>query len=170
MFVKETVFVDGPVFVDVRRATPDEWELTRDIRLRSLAEDPNAFCSSLERARSYDAEVWRSRLDQAETMLARVNGAVVGTVTGKDDPHEAGGREVVAMWVDPAHRRSGVARALLGDLVRRAREAGVASVALWVADDNEPAMRAYEKFGFTLTGEREVMRPGVDQLRMRLPL
>lgn len=154
--------------MEVRRATPDQWELSRDIRLRSLAEDPEAFCSSLERARGYDESTWRSRLEQNATILAWVDGRVVGTVTGKDDPHEPGGHEIVAMWVDPLHRRSGVATVLLDEIVRRAREASAASVALWVADDNDTAKHLYESYGFTSTGEREAMRPGVDQVRMRL--
>lgn len=156
--------------MEIRRAAPDEWELSRDIRLRSLAEDPDAFCSSLERARGYDEATWRSRLALNDTVFAWADSTVIGTVTGKADPHDTTGREVVAMWVDPAHRRSGAATALLDDLVRRAREAGAASVALWVADDNHRAKRLYETYGFVPTGEREVMRPGVDQVRMRLVL
>lgn len=149
---------------------PDEWEASRDIRLLSLSSDPGAFCSSLERARSYDEATWRSRLAQNATVLAWDGGAAIGTATLKDDPHEPGGREIVAMWVDPGHRRSGVARALIDDLVGRARVDGVGSVALWVADDNERAKRLYAGCGFTFTGEREPMRPGVDQVRMRLAL
>lgn len=156
--------------VQIQRATPDEWEASRDIRLRSLASDPTAFCSSLERARGYGESTWRARLDENVTVLAWNGEAAVGTATTKDDPHESGGREVVAMWVDPGHRRSGVARALIDDLVARARADRVGSVALWVADDNERAKRLYEGCGFAFTGEREPMRPGVDQVRMRLAL
>ena len=94
----------------------------------------------------------------------------MGTATGKADPQEDGSREVVATWVDPAHRRTGTANALIGELVRWARDEGAHSIALWVAEDNARARRLYEKCGFAATGQRDVMRPGVDQARMRLPL
>lgn len=154
----------------IRRALPDEWQLSRDIRLRSLADAPDAFCSSLDTERAFDEKAWRSRLERAHTVFAWEGSELVGTATGKPDPHEEGGREIVAMWVDPTHRKSGVAAALIDELVRWARAEGTHSIALWVAEDNDRARRLYERCGFAATGEREIMRPGTDQLRMRLPL
>ena len=156
--------------MEIRRATADEWQTSRDIRLRALETDPDAFCSTLEGEREFDDETWRSRLERAETLLAWERDELAGTATGKPDPHEEGGREIVAMWVAPEHRRRGAASALIAALIESARRDGASSVALWVAEDNSRALRAYEASGFALTGEREAMRPGVDQLRMRLPL
>lgn len=156
--------------MEIRRAAADEWQTSRDIRLRALESDPDAFCSTLEGTRRYGEGEWRSRLERAETVLAWEGDEVIGTATGKSDPHEKGGREIVAMWVAPGHRRGGVATSLIAALVESARRADVPSIALWVAEDNDRALRAYEASGFVLTGEREAMRPGVDQVRMRLPL
>lgn len=156
--------------MEIRVATVDDWERSKDIRLRALAEAPNAFCSSLDRELAFDDQAWRDRLEQARTFLALSGGATVGTAAGTADPHENGGRELVAMWVDPAERRSGVARALIDAVVEWARAQNAPAVALWVAEDNASALRLYEKCGFALTGEREVMRSGVDQVRMRRPL
>lgn len=150
--------------------TPDEWRVSRDVRLRALEQDPDAFCSTLESERAFEDETWKTRLERAETLFAWDGDEVAGTATGKADPHEQGGREIVAMWVAPEHRRRGTASALIDALVQSARGQGASSVALWVAEDNVRARRVYEASGFTLTGERDVMRPGVDQLRMRLAL
>ena len=156
--------------MEIRQAAPDEWQLSRDIRLRSLADAPEAFCSTLEREQNFDDETWKLRLERAVTVFAWEGDAVIGTATGKPDPHEDGGREIVAMWVDPAHRREGVATAIIDELVGWARAEGAHSIALWVADDNDSARRAYERCGFAVTGERDIMRPGIDEVRMRLPL
>jgi RimJ/RimL family protein N-acetyltransferase len=156
--------------MDFRPATPDQWRTSRDLRLRALADAPDAFCSSLEQERSFDESMWKSRLERAHTVIAWAGPDAVGAATGKPDPHEEGGREIVGMWVDPAHRGRGVAAALIGELVAWARAEGSPSIALWVAEDNSPARRLYEKCGFVATGERDVMRPGVDQLRMRRAL
>ena len=156
--------------MEFQRAAPDEWRASRDIRLRALADAPDAFCSSLAGERDLDETVWRSRLERCYTVFARRGTDVVGTATGKADPHEEGGREIVAMWVDPAHRGRGVATALIDELVRWARVEGSPEIALWVAEDNDPARRLYERCGFLETEEREAMRPGVDQVRMRRAL
>ncbi len=156
--------------MEIRRGTVDDWRESRDLRLRALAESPDAFLSTLERELAFGDEVWRDRLEGAFTLFAVEDGALIATATGIPDRHEGGGREVVAMWVDPGHRRSGVATALIQHLVDWARGEGAPSIALWVAEGNDRAQRVYERCGFLLTGERGELRPGLDELRMRLPL
>ena len=50
--------------------------------------------------------------------------------------------------VTARHRRKGAGRALMEDVLRRAREAGCAKVTLEVRDDNEPAKRLYKRLDF----------------------
>lgn len=50
--------------------------------------------------------------------------------------------------VTAAHRRKGVGRALLEDILRRARDSGCAKVTLEVRDDNAAARRLYKRMGF----------------------
>lgn len=50
--------------------------------------------------------------------------------------------------VTAGHRRKGVGRALLEDVLRRARESGCAKVTLEVRDDNVNARRLYERMDF----------------------
>lgn len=53
------------------------------------------------------------------------------------------------LYVPPAGRRRGVGRALVRDVVRRAREAGMSGVQLDTAYDNHTAQHLYEAEGFT---------------------
>ena len=48
----------------------------------------------------------------------------------------------------PEHRGRGVGRALLAGVEQRARARGCGKLTLEVQDDNEPARRLYERFGF----------------------
>ncbi|MEU3774723.1 GNAT family N-acetyltransferase [Streptomyces sp. NPDC032472] len=52
------------------------------------------------------------------------------------------------LYVDPSARRTGAGRALLREVLRRAREAGVAGVQLDTAYDNHVAQALYEAEGF----------------------
>jgi len=55
---------------------------------------------------------------------------------------------VHGMRTAPAHRRRGLARRVLGALVRAARERGIDRVVLQVDETNAPARRLYEAMGF----------------------
>lgn len=52
------------------------------------------------------------------------------------------------LGVTAAHRSRGVGRALLEDILRRARDSGCAKVTLEVRDDNAAARRLYKRMGF----------------------
>lgn len=155
----------------VRRGVPDDWRASKQLRLRALADSPSAFASTLEREVTFGDEVWRTRLESAATFFAvDDDGGFVGSVTGIDDRHEAGGREVVAMWVDPGWRERGIGAALMDAVLEWARAEGAASIALWVADGNDAARRLYERCGFVSTGQRDVIRNGLGETRLRLAL
>ncbi|SDD58462.1 ribosomal protein S18-alanine N-acetyltransferase [Glycomyces harbinensis] len=74
--------------------------------------------------------------------------------------------------VDAAHRRRGVARMLMDDLVARARAGGAKSVFLEVAVDNVPAQRLYDLYGFYGIGVRKhyYQHTGTDAAVMRMDL
>jgi ribosomal protein S18 acetylase RimI-like enzyme len=156
--------------VNIRRATSGDWEASRDIRLRALADSPDAFMSTLDVESRFDDGVWIARLRSSYTAFAVDGGEVVGVAALIDDPHEQGSREIVAMWVEPAFRGRGIAGALVGHLVQEARRQGVSAVALWVADGNDRAQRVYARRGFEATGQRDVIRAGLGEERMRLTL
>jgi ribosomal protein S18 acetylase RimI-like enzyme len=59
---------------------------------------------------------------------------------------------------DPAHRRSGIGRALMTEVARRARAAGSTRWALNVKPDNVAAIRLYESLGFEAAYEGETVR------------
>jgi len=70
---------------------------------------------------------------------------------------------VDALATDPAHRRRGVARALLEEADRLAGEAGLAGVALDTGIENRAARSLYEHSGFQSRG----LRPAPDERTAR---
>ena len=143
----------------VEEVGPDRWEVWREIRLRSLAEDPDAFGSTYEREAEFDEETWRSRVDgtSGPAVLAFVHDVPVGM--GGGFRHEPGSLTVVAMWTEPAWRGRGVGGRVLEHVVRWARTRRLATE-LWVADANLGARRLYERHGFRGDGRSEPLRQG----------
>lgn len=79
-----------------------------------------------------------------------VDGAVVGVVIVTDlpdDDHDLGGPWITEVFVDPAARRTGVARSLLQHASAALRDEGRASLGLAVTQGS-PARRLYDDLGF----------------------
>lgn len=72
----------------------------------------------------------------------------------------------------PAHRRKGVAQALVNAVVGFAQEANCVAVELWVTTGNDPALKLYTEAGFTETDEFQPLPsdPCIDEVRMRMDL
>ena len=124
----------------------------RTVRLAALADSPTAFGSTLEREQKYDEARWRDWTRNVATFLACCNGLLVGIAGGLPGSN-TDERTVVAMWVQPDHRRIGVASALLDTLRRWARDDGATRLTLWVTRSNDPAATLYGRAGYTPTGD-----------------
>lgn len=58
---------------------------------------------------------------------------------------------IQSVYVDPAHRRKGVFKALYRHIETRARAAGVVKIRLYVERDNSAGKRTYDQLGMQMT-------------------
>jgi RimJ/RimL family protein N-acetyltransferase len=133
----------------IRRVEAEDWELLRDVRLRALREDPDAFLATHAQESAFTDEQWQGRATQANGASFVVEGAggAEGLATGFVDADPAT-VVLVGMWVAPALRGSGAATELVAHVVEWARTRGAARVCLSVEGDNLRAARLYERCGF----------------------
>jgi RimJ/RimL family protein N-acetyltransferase len=145
--------------VSIRQLGPDDWRLLRDVRLRSLADTPEAFGSTHAREAEYDESRWRELIANGGWFVAFAGDGTAGDepagiVAGYHDPSSpAGQRHLIAMWVAAQARGTGLAPLLVGAVIDWARDDGATEVTLGVADGNERARAVYVRYGFTPTGE-----------------
>ncbi len=103
-------------------------------------------------------------LPWAKFLVAHQDGAIAGCVIG--DWHEGNSR-IVNIAVDPAHRRQGIATALLA-AIEDALPDG--DMILMVEADNPAARTLYERCGYIETGPaRNYYGMGRDGIWMRKP-
>lgn len=153
--------------LQVTRVGPDDWQRLRAVRLAALAESPEMFGSTHAREVAFAEEEWRARAARPVTFLAALGGADVG-IAGA---YELDDRwSVMSMWVAPQARGTGVLEALAGACESVVREAGATALHLTVMEDNARGLRAYERLGYRLTGDRTPGRDGRDELWMTKPL
>jgi GNAT superfamily N-acetyltransferase len=151
--------------VAIRRVVPEHWQAFRRLRLAALADAPYAFLTTLAEARVQPDQLWRDRIADNPHFLAFADGEAVGmTVVIPTDA----GRHIVAVWVDPAARGSGVIDALIDSAVTWSREQGDPELGLWVVDGNERAERAYARCGFIHTGRTQPVPGRPDEIELEM--
>ncbi len=131
--------------VQVRRVSEADWNALRDVRLRSLADSPDAFGSTLEREAAFGDADWQewardAAAGSAETcFLAWLDDEPVGVVGAYAEER----RDHVG--------RQGFGRALIEAIVSWSAENGAPTIRLDVMVSNVEARRLYESFGFAPT-------------------
>ncbi len=160
--------------VDLRRLREDETGLLRDLRLRALREDPQAFAASLEESRARPAERWdewarAGAAGEAQVTVVAVAGdRGLGMISCRllDDP--PGTTWLEALWVDPRRRRAGLGAALIEAVAGWSRERGATRLDLSVTEGNDPARALYARAGFAETGRRRPLPSDPSRLEIFL--
>ena len=110
--------------MNIRRIRAEEGLRLRELRLRALADAPTAFGSTLVEEQARPKEDWdqlaaeEASSDARARFVAEQNTrwyGMAGVFVLQDQPEIA---QLISMWVDPARRRSGIARALVDAVVR----------------------------------------------------
>lgn len=162
----------------IRRVAPDDAQRIRAIRLRALADAPASFASTLEEEAAYPAAFWEEwARDDAEgeelaTFLAVRDDAVLGIVAAYRDAESARAFHVIAMWVEPEHRRQGLAAALLARAEEWVLASGGEIAELKVTNRAHGARALYEGAGYVVVGDASASAhtDGVVHRRMRKAL
>ena len=137
--------------------TPDDWQLLRQVRLKALADCPDAFTATLEAEIGMTEDDWRMLLANADwrTFIALVGVTAGGNVCGGTIDGRKG---LFSMWVDPQFRGKSVGDLLIGSVIEWAKSEQAATLYLEVADVNSSAIRLYERHGFLPTGNVSACR------------
>jgi GNAT superfamily N-acetyltransferase len=148
--------------VNVRRAdrkdAPVLGRLGADLMRAHHAFDPERFMAPGPHPEQGYARFLSSQLDQPDVavFVAEAKGTVVGYVYAGIEPiswkelrDECG--YVHDLVVDEAHRRAGVAAALMEVAFTWMRERGLPRVVLWTAQPNVGAQQLFERLGFRRT-------------------
>jgi ribosomal protein S18 acetylase RimI-like enzyme len=145
----------------------------RAIRLRALAEAPQAFATTLEEAQDWGLESWEFQIEKLQTFIWREGEADLGMVRGvtHDCDPEAG--YLISMWVAPEARLRGIGAALVDEVIEWARRRGFRRLVLDVGESNVGARALYENRGFVVTGTTRALPPPrehVKELEMQIEL
>ena len=144
-----------------RELARHEWALFRELRLRALAESPNAFARTLTEARDQTDAYWVQLTESVTAPGGQMmpEGRPMGLAFGLFDKERPKTGHVGGMWVEPAARGQGAGRTLLEAAIAWGRSRDLDRLELWVTEGNVAATRLYERAGFSDTGRRDTL-PG----------
>jgi GNAT superfamily N-acetyltransferase len=145
--------------MEIRLLTADDAEAWWHLRFEALRNDPVSFADSTEEHLTTTVETARKRLgagDPARNFVvgAFADGKLAGTAGFYRSAHikERHKGHVWGVYVRPESRGKGMARALMQEIVRRARGIGGLEQILLVASAHLPARKLYEAMGFEAYG------------------
>lgn len=159
----------------VRRVSPTDWRLIKDVRLEMLADSPAAYVTTLAEAEAHPDSVWidRAQVGSESTVQATYLGMVGSDVSamGVGLRRDQDGTDVlviVSVYVTARHRGSGIADDLMAAIESWGSSWGAPIATLWVNEKNSRAKSFYTRRGYDSTPDRIRMDPQTDQYEIRL--
>ena len=157
--------------VEVRPVRRDEAASLKALRLRALAETPQAFGSTLAREAAFTDDDWAQRAaatDERCVFVALDDGRWIGIATALAHAPDQPGPALVGMFVDATSRGAGVVNALVDAVAGWVRDHEGRQVYLWATSTNTRAIRAYTRCGFRPTGDTRPLAhtPLLSEIRM----
>jgi ribosomal protein S18 acetylase RimI-like enzyme len=145
--------------VSARLLQEGDWRRLRQVRLAALQESPQSFLSTYEEEAVWTDAQWRSEAARGWWLVDMDRGRSVAMLGATPESDIAASERYLSyLWVAPDHRRRGLGKQLVADMLDRLRAAGVPRAWLWVLGGNLAARRLYEGLGFVSTGERQPLK------------
>jgi len=151
--------------MNIRKLTPADAAVFREIRLTALQSDSPAFGSSYDEEKDRTAEQFAAWLQSSSDSMvfgAFVDERLVGMVgLARENKNKTRHKAVIwGMFTQREFRARGIGKELMSAAMAAARQMeGLEQVNLCVAANNEPAKWLYRFFGFRPFGyERNAMK------------
>jgi RimJ/RimL family protein N-acetyltransferase len=126
--------------------------------LEALKNHPTAFGADYEESLARPNEHWRERLtihkDKEALFFAESDGQLIGMTgifrgSSKKSHHDS---TIWGVYVKPERRGRQISESLIRACLKWAKDQGLTIVKLAVVTTNQPAIRCYERCGFTIYG------------------
>ena len=149
--------------MEIRALTRTDLSAFLELRRERLEREPRAFAESLAEHDSTSAEAIARRLESSSpdnfVIGAFAPGGHLAGMAGFARNLREKGRHKGLIWgvyVQPAWRNQGAARAILTELIQRVKaNPGVEKIILTVAADQMSAKRLYQSLGFEVFGQEQ---------------
>ena len=137
--------------VEIKNLQENQWQLFKRLRIESITDAPHAFSTRLEDIQNRSDTFWQRLVRKyandldSTTCLVYLNGYPCGMAACIFEEDSA---ELVGLWVEPAFRRQGAAKAIIVHASGLSKERGLHQLKVVVFPDNLEAIEFYHSVGF----------------------
>lgn len=149
--------------IEIVTLPPSQREDYKNLRLRALQEEPQAYETKYEDALAEPPIEWQKRLEASEigkTQLlsfAKLNGNLVGMAAAWRPENEEV-MNVVSVFIAKEARGKGISKKLLSHLIESVKKnEDVKTLRLEVNPNQTPAYKLYEGLGFKKVGVHKIV-------------
>jgi GNAT superfamily N-acetyltransferase len=139
--------------VEIRPVASGEARALRELRLRALADAPEAFAQTLETEASHPDSYWLELAAAGGVFVAIRGVRWVGMAAGRWSDQEKGVAQLWGLWVDPSARGAGLGAQLVAEVDRWAAAHGARVLRLGIIVGGCDVEGFYARLGFARTGE-----------------
>ena len=146
--------------IEIRKLDKSDWQILKDVRVRALKDSPAAFAESFEDCRNFNQSFWEGRASSDSTkatFIAFEESTPIGMVACFSDGAIF---NLVAMWVSPEYRGTGVSSELVNRVIEFAKSNRIPKIDLVVNESNKIASKFFKKLGFRM--KDDVTNPKTD--------
>jgi ribosomal protein S18 acetylase RimI-like enzyme len=154
----------------IQNLPESRWEEYKDLRIKSLLDDPNAFLSDIDSVKKITQFEWKSR--SKNMIFAQIDDKLIGMVGRVIDPRNKINHiaMLVSAYVDPSYRGQKVGETLFEHIIASiSKQKNIKKIKLGVISTQIPAYKLYKKLGFVEVGlERFAVKIGDEYFDERL--
>jgi predicted GNAT family N-acyltransferase len=148
--------------MEIVKLSVGNWQEYKDLRLRALREDSQAFGANYEINYKYPEEEWKRRLNNAskgETnwlLFAKENDKLVGMIGAFLEDKAIDVATIISVYVPSEERGKGISNNLMKSILKElTRNSFLKKVKLTVNKNQISAVNLYKKFGFEEVGTQQ---------------
>lgn len=142
--------IQSPENISFKKVTSDDWKKFREIRLKGLQTDPQAFGETFENESQKNEDYWKEKFLNPEQCfyVAEEGGEFIATTGSKKIAED--NWMIIAVYVSPEFRGKNISQELINRIIDEAKNNGAVKVSLMVNPIQKSAVRLYEKMGFKI--------------------
>lgn len=148
--------------MEITKLSTEEWQKYKELRLRALKEDPQAFGASYKTNFEYPEKEWKRRLENASKgktnwlLFAREGIKLAGMIGAFLEDGVTDTATIYFVYVPIEEREKGISNKLMDGILKElSQKPFLRKVKLVVNKDLIPAVNLYKKFGFTEVGTQK---------------
>ncbi len=160
--------------VTFKKVLPEDWEKFKEIRLKGLQTDPQAFGGIFESESQEGEAYWKDRFSNPERCFYAAEEGSIFVATAGSKKIAEDNWMIVAVYTLPEFRGRNLSQELINRVIAEAKSTGAKKVSLLVNVGQEGAVNLYKKIGFEIVRMEKDQKMGdgkmYDEFYMEKPL